>query len=252
MHIGTHVERDRSKRLMAMGQMAASLAHEIRNPLGSMELYCSLLKRDLAGQPEPFQLADRIYQGIKALDRVISNCLQFARDIQPERQIVKDVGEWISEIVSAVRPQATINGVALGCEILGNHNAWIDSHLIEQVIYNIILNGIDAVVEYKASSNSAADYLPAVSIVSDASSKEFWRIDVVDNGGGIPAELRERIFDPFFTTKTKGTGLGLAVVHSIVAAHGGHIEIERVGGEKTKFSIFIPSCHTITRKESDV
>ncbi len=224
-------QQSQAERLMAMGQMAASLAHEIRNPLGSMELFCSLLKKDLRGQPQLLQAAEQIHLGIRTLDRIISNCLQFAKDISPKRKLCGDVAPILDEVLTYVRTKAEDRGVKLNVEKIGEGEIEVDQYLVHQVLVNLMINAVDA-----ASERIGAGVVTLRSAVSP----DRWEVAIEDNGFGIPeAELRN-IFDPFFTTKQGGTGLGLAIVHSIVTAHDGDIRIESRAGEGTTATVTFP------------
>lgn len=210
---------ERAQRLMAMGEMAASLAHEIRNPLGSMELYCTLLKKDLQTQPGALALAEQIHQGIRTLDRIITNSLQFSRDITPKIARVEQVQELLDETVAFAHARA--EQVDLVCKVEGTGPVFVDRYLVTQALLNVVLNGIDAAAERTASGGRGQ-----VTITSTVTPHGEWRVSVHDNGRGIGEADYARIFDPFFTTKKGGTGLGLPIVHSIVTAHDGTIAIE--------------------------
>ncbi len=225
------LDNERTKRLLAMGEMAATLAHEMRNPLGSMELFCTLLMKDLDENPELFQLADQIHTGIKTLDRIIANSLQFSKDIKPRIQTVTDIEEFFQEILKYLEPQANKQHVSLRLSLEGSGSVSFDRHLMRQVLLNLILNAIDACT---AKSNGE------VILKSDLSNKDRWLVSVVDNGCGISPDSLEKVFDPFFTTKNEGTGLGLAIVHSIVSAHRGIVAIESEKSKGTSVSIQLP------------
>ena len=211
-------EDERAKRLMAMGQMAASLAHEIRNPLGSMELFCTLLKKDLKQQPQLLVAAEQIHVGIRTLDRIISNCLQFTRDIIPRKITCGDVTAMLDEVRTYVEPKAKELRVELVINNSGRGQIDLDSFLVNQVLVNLLINAVEAAGENK-------DAVPTVTVDSTLG-ETGWLIAIQDNGRGISAEDQRQIFDPFFTTKQGGTGLGLTIVYSIVRAHGGTLEIE--------------------------
>lgn len=217
------------KRLMAMGQMAASLAHEIRNPLGSMELFCTLLKKDLQEQPHALDLAEQIHSSIRRVDYLISNCLQFSRDIQPKRAPLEDIPTFLEDIVKLTEAKAVEIGVSVELEHQGDGEVYADSYLISQAVSNLIGNALDAV---SAIEN------PSIRFKSQID--EYWCLSVSDNGVGISDEDRQHVFDPFYSTKKGGTGLGLAIVHSIIAAHGGAISILSRPGKGTEVTLRIP------------
>lgn len=222
------VEEERAKRLMAMGEMAASLAHEIRNPLGSMELFCSLLKKDLKENPELHHLAEQIHKGIKTLDRIIANCLQFTRDVKPQRKSLDDIRAFLKECLESIRPRLTAANVAIEIETVGDGEVNVDRYQIQQAVLNLVLNGLDAI---EASGR------PGRIVLRSEVKNGHWTLSISDNGVGIPTGDEEKIFDPFFTTKQSGTGLGLAVVHSIVNAHGGSVAVESRSNEGTTFTL---------------
>jgi signal transduction histidine kinase len=225
----TAVDAERAKRLMAMGQMAASLAHEIRNPLGSMELYCSLLKKDLQDRPDLQTLAEQIHVGIKTLDRIIGNCLQFSRGIEPKKEPVPSLMPVLEAVAEMVRAKA--DGVKI--EITSSSlPVVLDTYLFKQALCNLVLNAAEAAKETAAE--------PLVSINAQVDERGGIVVEVIDNGPGIPEASLKEIFEPFFTTKRGGTGLGMAVVLSIVSAHGGSVSVENretVSGVRAVISI---------------
>ncbi len=250
---GDKSERERASRLMAMGQMAATLAHEIRNPLGSMELYCSLLKRDLSDQPELLMLAEQIHVGIKTLDQVISNCLQFAREICPQTIRVLFTRPLLDTVVAAVIPRAEEAGVSVSIEEVGDCPAYVDGHLLQQALINLLLNAIEAIQgaeqnPEKASSSSSSSVSGSsiagerlILLRSDRREMRKWTVSVSDSGPGIPSGKVDRVFDPFYTTKPGGTGLGLAIVYAIVNAHEGRIRVESSAESGTCVSLEFPA-----------
>ena len=236
-------EENRARRLMAMGQMAASLAHEIRNPLGSMELFCTLLKKDLVTEPEKLSLAEQIHQGIRTLDRIITNCLQFSRDIVPKRKSIDDVGQLLEEALGHARRKAEQAGLSFVIDVIDRPRVSVDPYLFSQALLNLAMNAVEAVQEKKALlAARGEEFEGRILISSSAPSADAWRIVVADNGPGIPSEVQAQIFDPFFTTKNDGTGLGLAITHSIVAAHRGRILLSSALDCGTEISVDFPSA----------
>jgi len=211
-----------------MGKMATSLAHEIRNPLGSMELFCSLLEQDLKEQPQLLNTAQQIHKGIKTVNHIITNCLQFARGIIIKKSRVDDVSEYLQSIIDVLRQKIDTTGVTVTVEFLGEGELSIDEYQVKQVIVNLLANAVDAVSE--RASNSEVEFAKTVRIVSDLTNTEYWMLSVVDSGVGINDEQRENMFDPFYSTKPDGTGLGLAIAGSIISAHNGEIKIANNAG----------------------
>lgn len=207
---------ERRNRLAALGEMAAGLAHEIRNPLGGIQLYASLLAQDVADRPDSALTVKKIINGVKRLEGLVSQVLQFSREIRanPEQcdvaQVVRDA--WDIAIAKA----HGMPGVGFECAIPDELNAVIDDHLLTQAIINLTHNAIDAVGE---TGTVRIELLPS----KDA----HFTLTISDTGPGIPGNLLDKIFNPFFTTKDDGTGLGLSIVHRIVEAHGGTISASK-------------------------
>lgn len=224
----------RQHRLAAMGEMVGRIAHEIRNPLGSVELFASLLRRDLEAQPASLAYAEQISQAVRALDGLLSNLLAYTR---PER---------IARAWTAVEP-LVMEAVTLATHAMSKHPVdvrlnldprlpfiWCNEGQLKQVVLNLLLNAIQAmphggtVTVTLATADEGVLGGPAVCMT------------VTDSGGGIDPAIRPRIFDPFFTTKDEGTGLGLAIVHAILDAHHGRIDVDSRVGEGTTFILLLP------------
>jgi PAS domain S-box-containing protein len=221
-------KESRRNRLMAMGEMAANIAHEIRNPLGSIELFASLLKRELQADLDKAQLAQQIISGVKHLDNVISNLLLFTRHGRLNFNLT-NLQAFIKESLAMVNYAIDRNGIEVRYEFDDSDPlVWIDPQLMQQVLLNLILNAVQAMPEGGI-----------ITIVS-RSHEGSVEIGVRDTGLGIPREHRDAIFNPFFTTKERGMGLGLAIVHNIIEAHQGSIEVESAPGKGARFTLLIP------------
>jgi signal transduction histidine kinase len=213
-------ELERKKRLAALGEMAAGIAHEIRNPLGGIQLYASTLAADVADRPGAVELVKKISNGVKGLNVLVSDMLAFTRDLQ----LVKadeDLNEIVMEALELAAPRLLEGDVKVRVHgsILGR-TVKADRRLLGRVLLNLVMNAAEAISEANIAGGRleirAEGLEPHVEFV------------IEDNGPGIPAKNLEQLFDPFFTTKHTGTGLGLAIVHRIVEAHGGHISAENV------------------------
>lgn len=235
------MNKERTERLVAMGQMAASMAHEIRNPLGGMELFCSLLAKELREKDEAKlqNLAEQILKGIRTVDRVIQNCLQFAREVNPQKIEVPDVREYLNEMVELVRARANDYQVTLEVTCDSGIQGFFDPFLLQQALVNLLSNGVDAVHERvrRHLKEGLGEPEKRVSLRGTVN-EEGIILEVRDTGDGVSEELQSKIFDPFMTTKTTGTGLGLAITHSIVRAHEGDIQVENHDG--AVFRILLP------------
>jgi PAS domain S-box-containing protein len=226
----------RDRRLKAMGEMAASIAHQIRNPLGSIELFASLLNDELKGDEENRTHAGEIIHAVRALNNTVSNMLLFAGTSTPRKAGVP-LDSIRADVESASRFMKLDNVVSVERLKPGDDGAIVsvDRELMKQALINLVMNGVDA-------AGGAAQ--PAV-VVSMRVLGDALHVTVSDNGPGIAVDDVEKVFDPFFTTKPRGTGLGLTVVSNIVKSHGGFIEAESAnvgGGGGAAFHITLPAA----------
>lgn len=225
----------RSEKMAAMGEMAANIAHEIRNPLGSIELFASLILKN-AGNEKEKQHGARIIASVKNVDNKISNLLMFTRNLNPMPRRI-DIHAVLEEILSFSRQVADLDLMELGvsyADMIRPHvNA--DAEMLKQVFLNLILNAFQAMpdggrlmIETHCREGYLGNGSPAV------------EIRFSDTGCGIPKENLTRIFDPFFSTKEKGSGLGLAIAHNIIELHRGVIHVENSMHGGAVFSVFLP------------
>ncbi len=233
----------RSERLSAMGEMAVELAHEIRNPLGGIELFASLLERELPPGSDTGRWAENILIGSRSLNNIVSNMLHFANPLAPTFGLV-DLHQVIREIIGFMEPIMSQREVRVlerldACD----PNITGDRELLKQMILNLVHNAMQAMPSRGSLTISSRD-LPATPGVASSEGLEF---SIQDTGLGIPAENIDRIFDPFFTTNRNGTGLGLSVVHQIVDRHSGVIAVTSEINKGTAFTVGFPR----TRKISD-
>ncbi len=223
-----NAELRRRERLAALGEMAAGLAHEIRNPLGGIALYASMLEGQLGKLPKAQSAASKISQGVRELDRLVCEILDFAQEQSLERQtcLLEDV---IAGLKDSLRPWADEHGGGVVIEeSAASIEVYCDPTRLKRVLLNLMMNGVQAAGEGGLVRLSARRREDGVEIA------------IVDNGPGIPAENMDRIFNPFFTTRSTGTGLGLAIVHSIVEAHGGTIRVSNREEGGAQFMIRLP------------
>ncbi len=233
-------ERSRRKdRLAAMGEMAAKIAHEIRNPLGSIELFATSLQASLEGQADLQVLAERISSGVKSIDAIISNLLQFVRPDEAKRFERFDIYEALDDSLFFMKHLADKeNGIDVKIED-GPRPLFIkgDVELIKQVCLNIILNAIQSM-----PGGGVLRISTVQRAMTNVGGSALAEIRISDSGVGIDPDNVSKIFDPFFTTKERGTGLGLSIVHSIVEMHGGILDVSSTPGDGTMFSIGLPLC----------
>ena len=224
--IETLRERLRQKdRLAAIGEMAATVAHEIRNPLGGIRGFASLLRRDLEDDDPKARLVDKVLAGAQSLDRVVGELLEYTRPVELRRRDVNcaDLVEsaigylqWDEDTISITR--SIDESIAVN----------VDADKLRQVLLNMLLNSVQAMdgggqIEVKAINDDGLVIL-----------------SIEDNGAGMSEEELAKAFMPFYTTKEKGTGLGLAAASKIIEAHGGRIEA--ACSDVTTFTMYIPGA----------
>ena len=215
----------RASRLAAMGETAAMLAHEIRNPLGAMELFTGLLLQDLRDRPDARRLAQQVASGIADLNHLVTNLLEFTRTQQAATTTV-DCPALLEE---ALRYTADVRD-AHGVTVVRRYSsptvpALADPHLLRPVLLNLLRNAVQAM----GSGGTLT--------VSAAGGHGRARLAIGDTGAGIPPALREEIFRPFYTTRARGTGLGLTVARGLVTAMGGEMTLESEVGRGTTFVV---------------
>ncbi|MGE5486967.1 MAG: ATP-binding protein [bacterium] len=224
-----HIKR--ADRLSAIGQLSAGLAHEIRNPLGSIEGAANIL-----GDPQSSDDLKREFLGIirketRRVNALLTDLLNFARPRKPERRPT-DLSALVDSVAALVSHTAEQSGVSIRKSAPASlPPVELDPEQMKQVILNLAINAIEAMprggtLEFGISRTGAG--------------VELW---VRDDGLGIPADDLDRIFDPFFTTKEHGTGLGLSVAHQIVTQHGGEMEARRNPGSGMSFRVVLPLGH---------
>lgn len=216
-------EKDRllahKTRLEMLGRMAAGLAHEIRNPLGGIQLYASMLRRDLAADPAKVRTLDRILSAISVLDTLVEDMLAFGREIEPRKRF-QPLGPLVEQALDLARAALEEKRVCVEVRLAGAE-AEVDGEMIQRVFLNLIANAAQAVdpggrLRIEGSGRTVAFH---------------------DDGPGIAPAILEKLFTPFVTSKTKGTGLGLAIARKIVEAHGGSIEAGNPPGGGATFTI---------------
>jgi signal transduction histidine kinase len=212
---------ERKNRLAALGEMAAGMAHEIRNPLGGIQLYASMLASDVADRPQSHELAQKIGGCVRKLEGLVSRVLHYARDMRVH-VVECDLADVVDDALSLGGGAIVEKLIKISTRGPESLIVWADPLLLGQALLNLILNAV------QASESGAA---VVVEYGADAEEGKQFRLAVEDSGPGIRPEIMDKIFDPFFTTKDEGTGLGLAIVHRVVEAHEGSIcAINREGG----------------------
>jgi len=219
-------ENERNRRLSAMGSLVMKIAHEIRNPLGSIELFANMISEDLK-EGIHGDYARRISSSVKMLRNTLENMLSFTRGINPKKAPVC-INDLIEEIIGEFQELFSRVGIEIDSRIRERLVIKLDASLMRQALINLIVNA------YQAMPDGGKITIDAFS------SGDFIELTIKDTGHGIDSEILDKIFDPFFSTKDRGTGLGLSITGSIVSAHGGRIEVRSKVGEGTEFAIYLP------------
>lgn len=221
---------DDARRLAALGQFAAAIAHDIRTPLTSISLNVQILRRKLQLPDDDREHLDIALEELARLDKSVAEILDFAKPVKLASEEI-DVGELIEDAAKGLSPVLSERGVALACEAPGDLTIHGDPMRLRQVLANLVGNAADA-------SKPGAKVVLRAAHGTDG----HVAIEVEDTGRGIGAEDLPRIFEPFFTTRPDGTGLGLAICHKVVRAHGGDIRVRSIVGEGSTFTVMLPGA----------
>jgi PAS domain S-box-containing protein len=217
-----------AERLAAVGELAASVAHEIKNPLAGIRGACEILSDAFQGDDPRRDLHFEVQRQIERLDRTLKDLLLFARPqaMRPERCNLNAVLDGVLAVLLEDTAAKTVAVERHYADDLPEIH--VDRLQMEQVLINILINAFQAM-----------DYKGRLTITTRANG-EVVQVAVRDSGPGIPAEVADNIFKPFFTTRSKGTGLGLAIVRNIVRSHGGTITAATVPGGGAEFTLSVP------------
>ncbi|PLX91349.1 MAG: PAS domain-containing sensor histidine kinase [Desulfuromonas sp.] len=228
----------RADHLAAVGQLAAGLAHEIRNPLASMSGSVQLLLEETDLQQEERQLLSIVVREADRLNQLLTDFLAFARPADPDLGEV-DLACMLNELVELNEADQRFSAVTFVRDYPESLVACVDLRQVRQALWNLMVNACEATPAEGGTVRVAAGGSP------------LW-IQIEDNGPGIPHELQTRIFDPFFTTKERGSGLGLPTVHAIIEAHGGRITVQQGRDSGTVMRIELSSSEGECGQNEDV
>jgi two-component system sensor histidine kinase FlrB len=217
---------ERDERLRAMGEMAARIAHEIKNPLGSMELFLSMLQQSKLRKVDR-KYVEHVLFGVKAVDRVINNILSYTR---PKTLVLQEesLADLVKDTVQFMKVSIKSRDISIRLEMLHERHFVFDPDLMKLVMMNLFANAMDAIEEKGCIT------------IGIKEERGYVVVSVCDDGVGMAEEVRKNLFNPFFTTKDKGVGLGLFIVYNIVKAHAGYIEVESQPGVGSTFLIYLP------------
>lgn len=233
-------EAARTRRLASLGVMASEIAHQVKSPLGGIELYASLLKEKSRGEPK--RLAGEILCAVRRLSTTLSHLLAFAAEPAISADVLS-VAALMKDLVEDCIPLFDDPRSSIVVDIEPDlPPIWADRGLLVQALLNLIINAKEAMPD--GGRVQVKTGLAPFSTANGQIHKAI-EIKIIDEGIGIAPENRERIFDPFFSTKQGGTGLGLAFAHKIISAHRGSIEVASTAGKGSQFSVLLPAAEEI-------
>ncbi|WP_224368156.1 GAF domain-containing sensor histidine kinase [Hyalangium versicolor] len=217
------------ERLAALGELAAVMAHEVRNPLGAIFNSVSYIRRLIGTANPALPLVEIVAEEADRLNRIVDDLLHFARPPSPSPSPVP-LGRLLEDTVRAALADAT-GKVEVVWDVEAEVPVLVDERMIRQAFLNLTLNAVQAMPQGGKLH---------VRVRREQGSRPEVQVELTDTGTGIQPDLRSRIFEPFFTTKAKGTGLGLAIVKRIVESHSGRVTLESEPGHGTTFRLFLP------------
>ncbi len=222
-----------SERLAFIGTLAGGLAHEIKNPLSTININLQLLKEDMQGEMgessrKRYLKVQSLQKEIQRLEEILNDFLRFARGQKLELQN-HDINEIIDEVIDFVTPEAKQKNIRI-LKSYDTHlpSCRLDSNLIKQAILNIVINAEQAM-------ENGGELM-----IRTSRNKKYVQIDITDTGTGIPKDIIDMIFQVYFSTKKAGTGLGLPTTKRIIEEHKGTISVQSEEGKGTNFSIKLP------------
>ena len=245
-------ERERLRdRLAALGEMAAAIAHEVKNPLAGIEVMAGLLKRQLAENQDAQSILKDIIKEAKMANAIVVEVLDFVRPIRLQVEEIR-LDEAVRDAVAMAEGHRSRGGIDVSLSFPDDlPGIQGDPHQLRQIFTNLLTNAFEAMNGTGRVSISATQ-LPAeeeVAVGSDVKAVPLIQVDVSDSGPGVPADVMDKMFSPFFTTKPQGSGLGLAIVRKIVDAHDGRIDVSArpEGGARFRITLPVTGNHELFR-----
>ncbi len=221
-------ELARKNRLADLGRMASHVAHEVRNNLVPVNLYLSLLRRRICGDPENLGVLEKVQSGFAALETTVHDLLHFTTDREP-RLANFFLRDLVDDIHASLAPQVSAQAIEVDTHVPEQLVVRADRDMLRRAALNLTLNALDAMSH------------GGTLIFSGKTVGNCVELEIADTGPGLPEENRSRVFEPFFTTKSGGTGLGLAIVYRILDAHGGEVRAGNRRPHGAAFTLRIPN-----------
>jgi len=235
-------ERERLRdRLAALGEMAAAIAHEVKNPLAGIEVMAGLLKRQMPDSADAQAILGDIIKDAKMANAIVLEVLEFVRPIRLQVERVA-LGEVLQNAIAMVESKVPRRDVVVTCSLADRlPNLLGDPYQLRQLFTNLLTNAFEALGGQGRVAISAGPLVPDEdSATPDGHAAPSLVVEIADDGPGVPSDLIDKIFNPFFTTKPQGSGLGLAIVRKIVDAHDGQIDVSLRPSGGTCFRVTLP------------
>jgi two-component system sensor histidine kinase PilS (NtrC family) len=230
-------ELKRTDRLVAVGELSASIAHEIRNPLASISGSVQMIANGDGIAERDRKLLNIVLRETDRLNDLIRDFLVYARPVKPVKMKI-EIRRFLSDLFAQLPTDPRFKGIRFNYQAPGNLFISVDTDQFKQVFWNLLINSADAM---NGEGYIAIDVSEGGTEGLDIGCDDLVKIVIADTGCGMNEEQTKRLFEPFYTTKAGGTGLGLATVYRIVEAHGGRIEVSSIRGTGTEFIILIPA-----------
>jgi signal transduction histidine kinase len=225
-------QMERADRLASVGEMAAGIAHEIKNPLTGIAAAITIIKEDFDPDDSRGEIVNEVLEQIKRLDKTVNDLLFFGKPALPEPTYV-NINSIVEKTLSFASQHKSGRNIVNKLELEATLSpVYVDPKQIQQVFLNLILNALQAM------QNDGV--LTVRTALVEKEGVKWARVSIADTGPGIPAQILSKIFTPFFTTKAQGTGLGLAICHKLVTQHGGELSVVSEDGLGTIFTVDLP------------
>ena len=235
-------ERERLRdRLAALGEMAAAIAHKVKNSLAGIQVMAGILKRQVPDSTDAQGILNDIISEAQTANLIVLEVLEFVRPISLELDRVS-LNDVLRDALTMAESQVARGAIGVSIELANNAPHIHDDHVqLRRVFTNLLTNAFEA-LEGEGTIRISASLIAAEQdgVGEPSEALNLVVIDVADNGPGVPAHVTDRMFSPFFTTKSQGSGLGLAIVREIVDAHDGRIDVDTRRGRGTRFRVVLP------------
>ena len=234
-------ERERLRdRLAALGEMAAAIAHEVKNPLAGIEVMAGILKRQLADSQDAQTILGDIIKEAKMANAIVLEVLEFVRPIRLQVEHI-ELSDAIRDAVGMAESHVPRGEVSVAVTVPEDLAAIQgDPHQLRQLFTNLLTNAFEALNGRGSVTITAVQLAEEEGSTAEGHNGPSIQVDVIDDGPGVPPDVMDRIFSPFFTTKPQGSGLGLAIVRKIVDAHDGRIDVRGRPAGGTHFRVTLP------------